>query len=100
MRSLSGADHVCEDAVGAGHTGWQLSKPGIGRKNVYASSVTRVQHSTRLRFLVRIVGLNDGLVMRIPFRGEIQAALLHPAFEVPIGNFVRSGEERMIGIRK
>src|SRR5256885_15564652 len=88
-RRLSGADHIGEDAISAGHAGRQLAEPGVRSEDVHALAVARIERAARQRLFARIVRLEDRLILLVPFRGEVESALLHPALEIPLGNLIR-----------
>src|SRR5947208_12384427 len=84
-RRLSGADHIGEDAISAGHAGRQLAEPGVRGEDVHALAVARVERAAGQRLLTRIVRLEDRLILLLPFRGEVEPPLLDPAFEISLG---------------
>src|SRR5262249_60124516 len=85
-RRLSSADHIGEDAIGAGNAGRQLAEPGVRREDVHALAVARIERAAGQRLLTRIVRLEHRLIPLVPFGGEIESPLLHPALEIVFGN--------------
>src|SRR5262245_53448794 len=85
-------DQVGEQAKRSRHAGGQLPEKGQSCVDECALAVPRNEQGALARRLTRIVHRERRLVMVIPFAGEIEPALLHPALEVRRAEAVRRGE--------
>src|SRR5437868_3575964 len=79
---VAGTEQVYIQADSAGHAVRQLAEERIGVVDVSPLAVAGAQQATGKRRLIGIVGGKQRLEVRIPFAGEIEAALLHPSVKI------------------
>src|SRR6266849_2622921 len=91
------AEQVDEEAIGTGHTFWQLTEEGQAGIDVYTLPDAGIDQPAGRYFLTRISQRKHGLVARIKLAPEVEPALLLPTFEVLLGNLVGKVEYRMLG---
>ena len=73
-----------------------MPKEGVASVDEIALTRFRDEQAAIERFLAGIVAGKQGGPVRVPFVREIEAALLHPAFEIVGRDFVRRVQQRMI----
>ena len=89
------ADQVDEQAIGAGDAGGKLAEEREAGIDVDAFAVARVDQSRRSASgSLAVLQAEDRLIRRGKSAPEIEAALLIPAFEIRLGNFVRRVQQR------
>src|SRR5579864_6331894 len=69
-----------------GYSEGQLPEEGIAGVDVPALTVLRDEQPALLRRLAGIVAGEQGRKMRVPLVHEVQAAFLHPAVEILLGD--------------
>src|SRR5271163_1584741 len=97
---LRSAEKIYEEPVRAWDTFGNLAEESDARVDVHAFSITRVdQRAVEVR-LAGIVHGQYGGVFWIKLRPVVESALLHPALEVVLRDFVRAIEKRIVRLEK
>ena len=95
---MSYAQQVHVETNGAGDAEGQLPEERISGVDVIALAILGQQQSTFLRLLAGIVRGQERRVVLVPLVHEVQAALLHPAIEVAVGDRVGIMKHRVLRI--
>src|SRR6185295_8110857 len=86
--SLAERDEIREQPIRAGDRFGKLAEPRQAGVDEVALAVSRHQQSARERRLAGVAAGEDGGEARVPLRGEVETALLHPALEIRRGDAI------------
>src|ERR1700674_542908 len=98
--ALRRAQEIDKETVRSGHAFGQLTEEGDAGVDVRAFAVVRVNEAAFELQLAGIVHREERSVLRVELRPEIKAALLHPAFEVVLRDFVGAIEKRIVRLEE
>src|SRR5579864_6572307 len=79
---MSRADQIHKQAYGAGNASRKLPRKSIGGEDVNTLAIVGQQQAAFLRWLTRIIAVQQRLELRVPLRHEVKTALLHPAIKI------------------
>src|SRR6266852_6017605 len=100
MLRTRSAQEIDEETVSAGDSFRKLAEESDAGVNVDAFSVTGVHDRAVLLGLAGILHGQEWRVLRIELRPEIEAAVLNPALEIALRDFVGPIEKRIRGLEK
>src|ERR1017187_1859831 len=95
---LTTADQIHKQPHRSRHARRQLPEERVSRVDIGSLAVMRYQQSAFLLALSRIVRFEQRRKVRVPLRHEVEPALLHPALEIFLRNFIGRMKDRVRGI--